>query len=70
MALGSRVKIENLSAGGKKQAFTLVEGQNDPDNGKVGIHTPIGKALIDAQVGEEVEYQVKSDIREVRDIIP
>ncbi len=68
VALGSRVKIENLSAGGKKQAFTLVEGQSDPDTGKVGIHSPIGKALIDAhaQVGDKVEYQVKSDIKEVR----
>jgi very-short-patch-repair endonuclease len=64
--LGSKVKIESLSDGGKKLAFTLVEGENDPDNGKVGIHTPIGAALLDAQVGDEVEYQVGSHIKEVR----
>ena len=64
--LGSKVKVENLSDGGKKLAFTLVEGENDPDSGKVGIHTPLGEALLDAQVGDEVEYQVGSQIKEVR----
>ena len=66
VALGSKVKIENLSDDGKKLAFTLVEGENDPDAGKVGIHTPLGEALLYAQVGDEVEYQVGSYIREVR----
>ena len=66
VALGSKVKIENLSDGGKKLAFTLVEGENDPDAGRIGIHTPLGEALFDAQVGDVVEYQVGSHIKEVR----
>ncbi len=66
VALGSKVKVENLSDGGRKLAFTLVEGENDPEAGKIGVHTPLGKALIDAQVGDEVEYQVGSHIKEVR----
>lgn len=65
-ALGSRLKIEHITDGGKKLAFTLVEGENDPDQGRVGIHTPLGRALIDAQIGDEVEYQVGSRIKEVR----
>ena len=56
----------NLSDGGNKLAFTLVKGENNPDEGLVGIHTPLGAALIDAQEGDEVEYQVGSYIKEVR----
>ena len=65
IVLGSRVKVENITDG-KKLAFTLVEGENAPEAGKVGLHTPLGKALLDAQVGDEVEYQVGSHIKEVR----
>jgi len=64
--LGSKVRIEHLSDGGKKLAFTLVEGENDPNAGRVGVHTPLGEALLDAQIGDEVEYQVGSHIKEVR----
>lgn len=66
VALGSLVKIENITDGGKKLAFKLVAGENAPNDGRVGIHTPLGEALIDAQVGDEVEYQVGSLIKEVR----
>ncbi len=65
VALGSKVKIEHITDG-KKLAFTLVEGENAPDEGKIGVHTPLGQALLDAQVGDEVEYQVGSHIKEVR----
>lgn len=65
IALGSKVKIEKIGDG-KKLAFTLVEGENLPDAGKVGLHTPLGQALLDAQVGDEIEYQVGSHIKEVR----
>ena len=63
--LGSKVKVENITDG-KKLAFTLVAGENAPEAGKVGLHTPLGQALLDAQVGDEVEYQVGSHIKEVR----
>ncbi|MZR29618.1 DUF4011 domain-containing protein [Sneathiella litorea] len=66
VAVGSKVKVENLSDGGKKFAFKLVQGLNNPEEGLIGIHTPLGAALIDAQLGDEVEYQVGSYIKEVR----
>lgn len=61
----SKEKVENITDG-KKLAFVLVEGENAPDQGKIGVHTPLGQALLDAQVGDEVEYQVGSHIKEVR----
>ncbi len=66
VGLGSKVCIESLNDRGKKLSFTLVENKNDPDSGEVGIHTPLGQALLDARVGDNVEYQVGSYIREVR----
>ena len=65
ICLGSRVKVENLSEGGRKLVFTLAE-ESDLENGKLGIHSPLGQALLDAQVGDEVEYQVDVHVKEVR----
>ena len=58
--------VENITDGGKEIAFTLIEGNNDPEQERVGIHTPLGVALIDAQVGDEVEFQVGSVIKKAR----
>lgn len=66
IGLGSHVKIENLSEGGRKLAFTLVSEGNDLENGELNIHSPLGQALLEAQVGDEVEYQVGVQIKEVR----
>jgi len=66
ISLGSKVKIENLSEGGKKLAFTLIAGESNPEEGLVGIYSPLGAALIDAQIGDSVEYLVGSYIKEVR----
>ena len=66
MRLGSHVRVENISDGRKRLAFTLVDGESKPEEGKISIHAPLGKALLDAQVGDEVEYQVGSHIKEVR----
>ena len=66
MSIGSTVCVESLSEGGKKLSFTLVADKNDPNPGEVGIHTPLGQSLLDAQVGDEVENQVGSYIKEVR----
>jgi len=64
--LGSTVKIENLSDKGRKLAFTIVKDGNDLKAGKLGMYTPLGQALIDAQEGDKVEYQVGVEIKEIR----
>ncbi len=66
VSLGSRVRVENLTDSGMILEFTLIEGGNDPDRGRVGTHTPLGAALIDTQVGDEVEFQVGSFIKKAR----
>jgi len=42
--VGSKVTVEKLSDKGGKMMFTIVDRQNDPDNGLVGSHTPLGQA--------------------------
>lgn len=66
IGLGSYVKVENLSEGGRKLAFTLVKGSNALESSEISIHTPLGQALLDAQEGDVVEYQVGVEIKEVR----
>lgn len=66
VSLGCYVKIENLSEGGRKLAFTLVEERSNLENGQLSINSPLGQALLDAQVGDEVEYQVGVHVKEVR----
>ncbi|TGN68546.1 hypothetical protein E4L95_00915 [Paracoccus liaowanqingii] len=65
IGLGSKVRIENLVDGTKK-AFTLVGSQNNLTDGELSIFSPLGQALLEAREGEEVEYQVGVDLREVR----
>jgi transcription elongation GreA/GreB family factor len=66
VGLGSRVKIESLSDKGRKLAFMIVGEGNDRENGRLGILSPLGQALIDAQESDEVEYQVGVEIRKAR----
>lgn len=56
VSLGGKVKAESLTDDSNQLAFTLIAGDNDTDQGRIGVHTPVGAALIDAQVGDEVEY--------------
>ena len=63
--VGSRVRIEQVPDG-KKLAFKLVKGGGELHEGKLGIHTPLGEALLNARPGDDVEYQVGVHIREVR----
>jgi hypothetical protein len=63
---GSTVKLEKIANGGGKMHIILVDGENDPENGYIGTHTPLGQALLDARTGDTVEYHGGSYLREVR----
>lgn len=69
MEVGCKIKIQNMKRkdqNNKFRTFTLVKGKNDPENEKLSINSPLGKALIDTQVGDEVEYQIGSEIQLVK----
>ncbi|MFN3146963.1 MAG: AAA domain-containing protein [Paracoccaceae bacterium] len=64
--VGHTVRLEKLGNGSDELEITLVEAGHDPEHGMIGIHTPLGRALLDAEVGDEVEYRAGAYIREVR----
>ncbi len=55
---GSKVKIQNISDGNKKIVATLVAGHTDMENEFIGTESPLGKALLDSEIGDIVEYRV------------
>ena len=60
------MRLEKLSKEGGKLEITLVEDGHDADHGLIGVHTPLGQALLDAMVGDEVEYRAGAYLQEVR----
>jgi len=64
--IGHTVRLEKLGNGGGKLEITLVETGHDPEHGMIGTHTPLGRALLGAEVGDEVEYRAGAYIQEVR----
>ena len=62
--VGSRLKLKSLKDD-KKFLFELVEGFNDPSDGKVGIHTAMGQELLDCEEGDVVQIQNGSYLNEV-----
>jgi transcription elongation GreA/GreB family factor len=65
VSVGSTVTVETITDG-RKLRFRIADTDHDPDNGVVGVHTPIGQALLDAEAGEKVAYVAGSYLREVR----
>ena len=64
--VGSEVVVEQMFGDHRVMRFTVVENYNAPQKGFLGIHTPLGQALLDASAGEEVEYHQGDDHKKVR----
>lgn len=60
--VGDRVRVRYLS-GGNTVEVTLSEFAGAPERGVVGMEQPLGRALLGAQEGEEIEVLVGSYIR-------
>lgn len=58
IGLGSRVVLKDLQYG-DEQTFVIVgPGEVDPRNRKISIHSPVGGALRDRTVGDEIEVDI------------
>lgn len=67
--LGSTLKLQDLDSGKKTQYRLVFPEEVDPDNGKISAASPIGRAMMGKQEGDEVvvslpdgklEYEVLS----------
>jgi hypothetical protein len=61
--VGDRVRIRFLTGDKKTLEITFTDGENDPENGNININEPLGRAVIGAEEGDEVDVLVGSFIR-------
>jgi transcription elongation factor GreA len=66
VGLGSRVIVED-SADGIREEYTLVLAEMmDIDAGHISMASPLGRALVDRKIGEEVTLQLPTMRRRLR----
>jgi transcription elongation factor GreA len=67
VGVGSRVQIEDVENGGKKQEYRLVgPTETDPDNGKISHLCPIGLSLMNAKLGDVVSVTTPGGVRKYK----
>lgn len=71
VAFGATVKVRDLDFD-DEEVFTLVgAGEDDPDNGRIQVTSPLAQGLVGGKVGQTVEIEVplgvlKFEILEIR----
>lgn len=64
VAFGSKVFLEDLNTG-EEIVYELVTPEEvDPRNGKISIASPIGSALLNKEIGDEVPIQLPTGKKE------
>jgi transcription elongation factor GreA len=71
VVFGATVVLRDLQDKSKKQYTLVGQDESDLKNGKISVHSPVGKALINHSVGETVEIitpakTVQYEILEIR----
>lgn len=57
VAYGSRVTVEDLEDGGSQVYEIVFPEEVNPNAGRISLSSPIGRALMSKEVGDEVEVQ-------------
>ena len=52
--LGSSMRVKHMETGEEKTYFLVFPEEVNPDEGKVSLASPVGRALVRKQVGDEV----------------
>ncbi len=66
VGLGSRVKVEDTVTGDREEYTLVLAEMMDFDAGHISLASPLGRALKDRQVGEEVTLQLPTMRRKLR----
>jgi transcription elongation factor GreA len=64
--LGSTLLIRDLASGGSMRYMLVSPSEVSPTQGKISVASPVGKALIERVVGDEVEVLVPAGILRYR----
>ena len=66
VGLGSRVKVEDTKTGEEEEYTLVLAEMMDIDAGHISLASPLGRALKDRRVGEEVVLQLPTMRRKLR----
>lgn len=66
VGLGSKVKVEDISSGEVEEYTLVLAEMMDIDAGHISLASPLGRALKDLEVGEEVTLQLPTMRRSLR----
>lgn len=66
VGLGSRVKVEDVQTGELEEYTLVLAEMMDLDAGHISLASPLGRALKDRAVGEEVQLQLPTMRRKLR----
>jgi len=62
---GATVTLENIETG-EERTYTLVGPyESDPENGKISVSAPLGKALIGREEGDDVKVKTPKGVQEL-----
>jgi transcription elongation factor GreA len=64
--IGSTVEVTNLSSGASLRYTVVGATEGDAAAGKISNVSPIGKALVDRRMGEEVDVSVPAGVLRLR----
>jgi transcription elongation factor GreA len=59
--LGSTLKLKHIDSGEEKTYYLVFPEEVNPDEGKVSLASPVGRALVKKQVGDEVTLPFKGE---------
>ncbi|MCY4239251.1 MAG: GreA/GreB family elongation factor, partial [Rhodospirillaceae bacterium] len=62
---GDTVTVRYLSGSQSTLTVEVSDKINDPDNGLVGLDSPLGEALLDSEEGEEIEFLAGNYIQRI-----
>jgi transcription elongation factor GreA len=63
VAYGSQVTVENADTGATERYRIVIPEEVDAANGCISLHAPLGRALMNRAVGDEVEVQTPKGTR-------
>lgn len=66
VGLGSRVRVEDLKTGESEEYTLVLAEMMDIDAGHISLASPLGRALKDRHVGDEVVLQLPTMKRQLR----
>jgi len=64
VGFGSKVTVEDVDTGDVVTYEMVTPDEVDPNNGRISLSSPIGKALLNREIDDEITIQLPTGVRE------